>query len=744
LSGTRKNPPPGGGKRAAAKSNASGGTGSKGKNGGKSAGKKGWRDWRTALKRVLVTGIVGVIVLSGIFVLAYMKTTIPDPNAAYQAQTTYVYYNKGKDKIGSFATQNRDSVPLGDISQSMQDAAVAAEDHSFWTNKGIDPKGILRAAFSNAQGNSTQGGSTITQEYVKLLYLTQQRTLSRKIKEVFLSLKLQRQQSKQEILNGYLNTVYFGHGAYGVQAAARTYFGVDAKKLKPGQSAMLAAILNSPNYYDAYGSASRRQALLRRYQYVLDWMVRLHTLDAAKAAKIHDHLPKVVKQRTSNTYGGQRGFMMTMVKKKLLSLGFTEQQIDGGGLRVTTTFDKDAMAADKNAFDTVAPKGVDKLHVGIASVDVKTGALLGIYGGQNYLKSQLNYATLASTSVGSSFKPFALAAGLKQGFSLKSTFDGNSPYRFPGGATVQNEGEASGQANGHSYGAHINLIYALQQSVNTAFIDLTESMNDGPYAIRKTAIAMGIPASDHIEANSGIALGQTAVAPVDMANAYATIANRGMAHDWYAVSKVTDSDGKVLWEHHQDQKRAIPQGIADDVSYAMQQVVKGGTGTAARALGREAAGKTGTATNNPGDVISSWFVGFTPQVATAVSYFRANGYQSIEGYLVPFYGATYPARTWTAAMQAIMSNYPVEDFPPAANVKGVPPSEGHTYTPPPPKPKKTKKATPTKTAKPTKNVQPTTPASSPSTQPPAPSTQPSTQPSASATPCDHILNINCS
>jgi len=723
LSGTRKNPPTGGGKRAAAKSTAPGGAAAGGKKGKKGNGKKGWRDWRTALKRLLIIGIAGVIVLSGIFVLAYINTTIPDPNAAYQSQTTYVYYSNGNAKVGTFATQNRDSVPLGDISQAMQNAAVAAEDRTFWTNKGIDPKGILRAAFSNAQGNATQGGSTITQQYVKLLYLTQQRTFSRKIKEVFLSLKLQRQESKQEILNGYLNTVYFGHGSYGVEAAAQTYFGIDAKQLSPAQSAMLASIINSPNYFDPYGSASQRQGLLDRYDYVVSGMVKMQTLDQAAAAKISGHLPKVIKQRASNAYGGQRGFMMTMVKKQLLALGFTEQQIDGGGLRVTTTFNRGVMNADQQAFQTVAPKGVNKLHVGIASVNVKTGALMGIWGGQDYLKSQLNYATLASTSVGSSFKPFALAAGLEQGFSLKSTFDGDSPYHFPDGTTVHNEGEASGQANGTSYGPHINLIYALQQSVNTAFIDLTASMNDGPYAIKKTAIKMGVPESDNIEANARIALGQTAVAPVDMANAYATIANRGKAHPWYIISKVTDGNGKVLWEHHADETRAIPEGVADDVSYAMQQVVKGGTGKAALNLGRAAAGKTGTATNNPGDVISSWFVGFTPQVSTAVMYFRGKGYESLEGYLVPFYGATYPAQTWTAAMKAIMTGYPVENFPPAANVKGVPPTSGHTYTPPPP-PKHTKKPKPTVSSKPTQKTSPTSKPTQSQAPPPSQSTNP--------------------
>jgi membrane peptidoglycan carboxypeptidase len=730
-SGTRRNPPSGGGRRAASKSAASGNKGKKGKKPtARRATKRGWRDWHTALKRLMITGIVVVVVFSGIFVLAYMNTTIPDPNAAYQAQTSYVYYSNGKAKVGSFALQNRDSVPLGEISQAMQDAAVAAEDHTFWTNKGIDPKGILRAAFSNAQGNATQGGSTITQKYVKLLYLTQQRTLSRKVKEVFLSLKLQRQESKQQILNGYLNTVYFGHGSYGVQAAALTYFGEDAKQLTASQAAMLAAIINSPNYYDPYGSAAQRQALLARYQYVVDGMVKMQTLDSATGSRIRGALPKVIKQRATNAYGGQRGFMLTMVKKQLLSLGFNEQQIDSGGLRVTTSFNRGVMAADQRAFENVAPKGVNKLHVGIASVNVKTGALMGLWGGQDYLKSQLNYATLASTSVGSSFKPFALAAGLEQGYNLKSTFDGNSPYVFQDGTTVHNEGEASGQVNGTSYGRNINLIYALQQSVNTAFVDLTVSMNDGPAAIRKTAIAMGVPKTDQIQANSRIALGQSPISPVDMANAYATIANRGMEHSWYVVSKVTDPSGKVLWEHHADQKRAIPEGVADDVSYAMQQVVKGGTGSYVGShLGRPAAGKTGTATNDPGQVISSWFVGFTPQVSTAVMYFRGRGYDSLEGYLVPFYGATYPAQTWTAAMQQIMAGYPVETFPPAANVKGTPPQSGHAYTPPPPPPKKTKKAQPTKSAQPSK-------APSPSTKPtpkPSPSTHPSAPPSPNCT-----------
>src|SRR3954454_13081131 len=180
------------------------------------------------------------------FAVGYTTTDIPDPNRDFQTQTTFVYYADGQHEIGHFADQNRTSIPLSDVPQHVQDAVVAAEDRTFYTNKGIDPKGILRAAFSNARGNSTQGASTITQQYVKVFYLSQERTLTRKVHEAFLSLKLQRTQSKDEILQGYLNTIYFGRGAYGIQAASQAYFNKDAKDLTVPEGAVLAAVLNSP------------------------------------------------------------------------------------------------------------------------------------------------------------------------------------------------------------------------------------------------------------------------------------------------------------------------------------------------------------------------------------------------------------------------------------------------------------------------------------------------------------------
>jgi membrane peptidoglycan carboxypeptidase len=715
VSGNRSNPAP---KKAAAESGAAG---SKGSGGG--AGMGGSKRWGSLsgggrvlrlLKYLLILGLVCTLILAGIGYFAYRNTEIPDANKAFEAQSSFVYYSGSKEKIGRFADQNRESVPLADIPQSMQDAALAAEDRTFYTNSGIDPKGIVRAAFSNAKGNATQGASTITQQYVKILYLSQERTLSRKVKEAFLSLKVQQEQSKSAILEGYLNTIYYGRGAYGVQAAANAYFSKPAKKLTVPEGAMLAAILNSPNYLSPDKGAPGREALIGRYDYVLRGMVSMGNLEPAKAERYYGRLPRLGKAKASNQYEGQRGFMLTMVKAELRKIGFDDSEIDAGGLRVETTFTRKAMKASKEGVLAEKPTGLKKLHVASASVDVKTGGLLGFYAGQNYLDSQLNWAALGG-SPGSAFKPFALAAGLKAGFALKDTFDGNSPYTFENGSKVVNEGEGTGT----NYGSAISLTKATEQSVNTAYSDLTESLPNGPKDILNTAVSMGIPRkTPGLEANDAIALGSATISPIVMASAYATIANGGVRHELHMVKKVSrSSDGKVLWRAPKKKKRALPDDIDRDVSFALQQVVANGTGRNAQALGRPAAGKTGTATNKDGDVSSSWFVGYTPQVATAVMYVRGKGNEALNGYLSSYFGANFPTFTWRAVMQRVLEGTPTEDFPPPAYVDGEAPDEGHApYTPPPPKPTKKaekpdkpEKPQPTEEPEPTKEPEPPKP-----------------------------------
>jgi len=740
---------------------------------GKSGKKKGWFRRQPGLKGLVLWLVrLGVVAGAVVFVLgvaatwfAYQRTTIPDPNEAFQTQTTYIYYAGGKTKVGQFADQNRESISYDEMPECIKSAVVAAEDRSFWTNKGIDPKGILRAAFSNAQaGEVTAGGSTITQQYVKILYLNQERTYTRKIKEAFLSLKIQRTKSKQQILEGYLNTIYFGRGAYGIQAASRAWFNKPASKLDVSQCAVLASIINNPYRLDPDNGEASADALKRRYRWVLTGMADAGDITDAEAQEAMVDLPKFPKQKSQSTNGGQKGHMLKLVSDELHRLGFSDSDIQGGGLRVTTTFTQDAMNAAEQAVKEEAPTEArdgspitdDELHVGVATVQVGTGALVGFYGGQDFLKSQINWAS-AGGMAGSTMKPFTLAAALEAGFSLKDTFDGNSPYKFEGSTlTVHNEGENSGQVNGHSYGSAINATYALEQSVNTAFVDMSESIPDGPKMIYKTALAMGLTPGD--KANKRypgipgtttdllpddrlITLGKAQVSPINMANAYATIANRGQRSDVHVVTKVEDRYGNVKYQWKNKTDDAIEEPIADDVSYAMQQVVQRGTGRAALALGRPAGGKTGTATNDDGDVSSAWFVGFTPQYSTAVMYVRGKGREKLDGWMPSYFGADYPTDTWLKVMERDLEGTEVVKFPPPANVDGDAPTSGHNPTPPPAPPATTKSEKPKKTKKPIV-IEPTSEAPPPvvettSAPPPPPPTTSAAPPPATTSqdPC---------
>ena len=704
-------------------------TAPKGARGGKAAGAR--KDakpkkslGRRILKWSLLTILAGFLLGGLTFAYGYAATDVPDPNEDFQTQTTFVYYADGKTELGRFATQNRDSIPLADVPDHVQNAVIAAEDRSFYTNRGIDPRGIVRAAFSNATSESTQGASTITQQYVKVLYLSQERTLTRKAKEAFLSLKIQSQMSKKQILEGYLNTIYFGRGAYGVQAAAQAYFDKDAKDLTVREGAALASILNSPGNFDPAEGKDARQRLVGRSQYVLNGMVEMETLRAEVGEKAARRLPRFPKIKQQDKYGGQRGHMLTLVKSQLREEGFSDAEIEGGGLRVTTTFTKKAMRAAEQAVREQRPGGLKKLHVAVASIQPGTGALRGMYGGQDYLKSQINWA-VAGGQPGSTFKAFAVAAAIKDGFSLKDTFDGNSPYYFPDGSTVQNQGAGGGT----DYGSAISMLTATEDSVNTAFIDMTVSMDNGPQKIIDTAGELGIPKrTPGLKPEPGVALGSATINPIDMANGYASIANGGQTNNWYVLSKVESAEGDELFKEKKKETRALSEDIAADTSYALQQVVTSGSGTAALELGRPAAAKTGTATNAKGDVSSSWFVGYTPQLSTAVMYVRGDGNDKLDGYLPEFYGGAYPARTWTATMQKALEGTEVLDFPEPVFVDGDAPTEGHapppTYTPPPP---------PATTQAPEPTEEPTTEEPSP-TQDASPSEPPSEEPTPTEEP----------
>jgi membrane peptidoglycan carboxypeptidase len=499
---------------------------------------------------------------------------------------------------------------------------------------------------------------------------------------------------------------------------------------------------------------------------VLDGMANAKKITTDEAQQAERKLPKFDFGEPNDQYGGQKGHVLNMVKDELETLTrkdngelFTADEIDGGGLRITTTFTQKAMDAAAAGVNEVRPEGKqfsDKdLHIAVASVDVPTGAVKGIFGGQDFLDSQINWA-ISGGQAGSSVKPFALAAGLKAGFSLKDTFSGNSPFELEDGTAIRNEGD-------NDYGSAVNLLQATEDSINTAFTDLTVSIPDGPQKVLEMMNAMGLPpnkgpgkhygfprASAGLDPFPSITLGSATISPINMANGYATIANGGRFHAPYIIEKVESKDGEVLYDHSVSDKQAIDEAqgsdIAADVSYALQQVVQSGTGTAALGINRPAAGKTGTATNSLDQVDSAWFTGYTPQLSTSVMYVRGKGNEQLDGWLPSYFGGDYPADTWTAVMNRDMEGVEVQDFPPPANVDGEAPVDGHTPTlPPKPTKQPTPTDTPSNTGRPTKTPThvptPTQPTQAPTSE--VPTTAPPPTPTDIPTPTSSCDILGC-
>lgn len=643
--------------------------------------------WLQIVRWIAFLSVAGFLLGALTFFVLYRSIDIPNANADFQTQTTKVYYSDGKHQLGEFATQDRENVDLSEIPASMQAAAIAAEDRSFYTNRGIDFKGIVRAARDNTTAGSVRsGGSTITQQYVKILYLTQERSYKRKVKEAVLSIKIHNQLSKKEILEGYLNTIYFGNGAYGVEVAAKTYFDKPASDLNYAQSAMLATIVNSPSYYDPYaeGAAERIQP---RFNYVLAGMAKAGAITQDEADKFIDQVPSVVKEKNTNRFSGSKGYLLQLVKEKMGGLDFSSQKIDGGGLRIVTTFDYEKQKDAVSSIKEFRPDAKE-LNQSLVSVEPGTGAVRAMYAGRDYVKNQFNWAT-QRTQPGSTFKAFAVIAALENGYDLKTKLNGASPLFIDGKQVGENQGDSGGQ----SFGS-VPLELAAQKSINTAFIDLMDQMDDGPNKVLDAAEQAGIPAKSVLDperkrgAPLVTPLGFFPVAPVDMANAYATIAAGGERADWFVVDKVSDTQGTELYKHEVKTEQTIPKDVAADTIAAMQRVVNSGaagTGSNARTV-CSTAGKTGTATFGSDDdqhVSSSWFAGFTPKLATAVMYNRgANGNGDLEGYMLPFFGGQIPAKTFAAYMNSALDASDCGSFPPAANIKG---SKGTTYQKPPPK-----------------------------------------------------------
>ena len=617
---------------------------------------------RLFIRAAIFLGGFGFVAGSTLFAIAYFTVSIPDPNAYVNSQATIIQYANGEE-IGRVGAQNRTIVSLTKIPLHLREAVMAAEDRDFYTNKAFSPIGILRALKNNLLGGSLQGGSTITQQYAKTAFLTSERTIQRKIKELVIAIKLENQLSKDEILENYLNTIYFGRGSYGVQTASLQYFNRTVDQLSISQAVVLASILRSPGLYDPAFNKDNGPRLENRFAYVVKGMVEKGWLTEKEAAKLK--IPYIAPRATSGSLSGPKGHIIEAVRKELIKFGFTEDQIMVGGLVVKTTLVQQAQQAAVDAVNKQAPtKAPDNLHIGLVAVRPGTGEIIAMYGGKDYLTRQLNDATQAIAQAGSTFKPFALIAGLQQGIPLTSMWNGDSPQTF------DDAGKPYPVANyGFEGWGQISLLKATGSSVNTVFVPL--GIKVGPENVVEAARRAGIPESIAMVPTPSVVLGVASPHVLDVANAYATFAANGIYAKPYLISQVLGSNKGVLYEGKPQTQEVFAADVMADLTYALKYVVTNGSGFAARKLNRPVAGKTGTSQSNA----SAWFSAYTPQLAASVALFRDDATQSLKGVggLATVTGGSFPARIWTAFMKGALKGEPVLDFPAPTNIGGLDP-----------------------------------------------------------------------
>jgi membrane peptidoglycan carboxypeptidase len=694
------------------------------------------RPGRRGLRRLVPTwrqtgvGVIGGVILSvATFAVGYKTTTIPNPQVLATAQTTFITANDGHTVLGRLQLVNRVDVGLSQVPVYVQHAVLAAEDRHYYSEPGISITGIVRALLADIRGSGNlQGGSTITQQYAKNAFLTQQRTIDRKIKEIFLAIKLDHTVSKRRILDDYLNTIYFGRGAYGIEAASRAYFGRRVQNLTVAQGALLAGLIDAPSAYDP---AIDAQAARARWQYVVNGMVTQGWLTSAGAARLR--FP-ATKPPTSGTEAlpGPDGFIVDAAEAELERHGFTAAQLAEGGYHIVTTIkmrDQRAAMTAEAQLHAAVPGPVSAL----VSVVPGTGAIRAYYGGSAYhnVKVKGSFIDLVRARIdpGSAFKPYVLVTALRQGIGLNHSFNGSSP-QFPPGypppAGLTNAGNE--QCNPCS------LTEALYRSINTVFVPLGERV--GIRKVIKTAREAGV--TSPLSPVPSLSIGTSPVTALDQATGFSTIASGGIAAPPYLVAKVIDAQGHVVYRAHPTPHRVFSRAVTSDADYAMQQVLTNPAGTAyGKALaGRPAAGKTGTATNNANQNITGWFVGFTPQLCTAVWLANLNG-SPLVATLGPggeLFGGGPPAQAWQTYMNDALAGTPVRPFPPPAPIGNfsplptavpspVAPSSGPPSTPPSPLPPPPTTTPPTRASSPPPTP-PTTPPTGPhpshSTGPPQP------------------------
>lgn len=632
-----------------------------------------WR-WLPSWRQVALLFLFCLGSLTGLLSYLYLQTDIPKNLNDFATQQDNVYYWADGSEMARTGPVNRQEVPLDKVPEKVQWAVLAAENASFYSDSGVSPSGLTRAMTRMVTGGETQGGSTITQQYVKNAYLNQRQTFSRKLTEMFMAIKLDDRMSKEEIFQRYLNTSWFGRGTYGIQRASYAYYGKDVSKLNPSEGALLASLLKGAGTFDPTLSAKNHDRAVERWKWVLDRMVDIGKLSASERAKYTKFPePKATPRPVGLT--GQVGYLVETAKAYVNShTEISDADFDLGGYQIHTTFQKgkvDALAkAVKKTRDSLDPKNRPDdrhVHIGAASVD-HNGGIAALYGGPGYLEQGFNDANASTVPAGTAFTPFVYAAGLRDGVlrerngertpvSPTTLYDGNNkvavhtpegPYWDRSGQIVRasNDGDTS-------YG-QVSLRQAVVQSINTPMMQL--GMDVGLDRVRRASIDAGLLPSSFGARVPAFSLGTATPSSIRMASAYGTFAAGGTHTPPYSVSGLT-RNGEKLDLRKDPAKRAFSAQVASDVDDALRGAAQSGTGPASGAsvVGADVAGKAGTAQ----DGTSAWFVGYTKDLSTAVSLSRVDPksqellpLKGLGGAGAATSGDAYPLDIWTRYMGA--------------------------------------------------------------------------------------------
>ncbi|MFI0712144.1 transglycosylase domain-containing protein [Streptomyces inhibens] len=670
--------------------------------------------WKKILGTFLGVCLLGILGFIGL----YLYVDIPsDGNKDAQLQSNVYKYADGKI-MARTGLRNRENVPLSRIPKKVQYTFVAAENKSFYHDSGVDLFGTARGILNTLMGHGKQGGSTITQQYVKNYYLSQEQTVSRKLQEIVISLKVDNKLGKDKILAGYINTSYYGRGAYGIQAAAQAYYRKDVEKLTVSEGAYLASLLQAPNQYDwTLATQDGKERVQQRWAYTLNNMVEMHWLSPQERAKQKFQVPKDPKPLPGLT--GQTSYLVAQAKQELFAQGVDEKAFERGGWTITLGIEKNKQKALEKAVqrkltDDLKPKQrkVDgDAQLGATSVDPKTGHIVAMYGGAGYPKHYTNNATRSDYQPASTFKPLILASALENNavttqdqvpITPNTIYDGRNRRPVVGGTipfAPPNEDE-------HQYGK-ISVQIATNNSVNAVFAQMGADV--GLDKIKKTAVSLGMDGSK-MDVKPAMTLGTMGASPLQMAGAYATLDNHGKKVTPTLVTKAVHPVNGVDTEQPLKDPigdQVLSRKTADTVTSVLAGVVNDGTASdAVKNTAYHAVGKTGTSDDNK----SAWFVGYTPKLVTAVGMFGESPKGGAQVTLKGtggggrVNGGGYPAQVWAEYTESALGGNIGAEFDLEADLgAGVPPTSTPTPTSTPsttPTPSKSPSGTPTPTGTP--------------------------------------------